>query len=462
MTTTPRHRADEVNEAEHPPLHGAGSSAGDDRLPSTPKLQVALDLLILDRALGIAAEAAAGGAEILEVGTPLLKSEGLDAVRALHEQHPSLPIVADTKTMDAGRTEMEMAAKAGASFATVLGLASNSTIRECVEVGKNYGISVVVDLVGHPDPVARAREAADLGAAIVGVHCPIDEQMEGKDPFDTLRAVRAAVDIQVAVAGGIHGGSAAEAASAGADIVIVGGAISKAPDARQATESLATALRGGIPVHNPDEFKRYDNTALVEAFSRVSTPNISDAMHRGGAMQGLTPLLQGAHVVGRAVTCRTYPGDWAKPVEAIDAAQPGDVLVIDAGGRPPAVWGELATESCIQRKIAAVIIDGAIRDVDAIRGLNFPAWSRQQVPNAWEPKGFGEIGTPIICGGQRVSPGDWIIGDDSGLVVVPAGRAVEVANRANDVLEMENRVRGEIQAGSTLSQVAQLYRWEKS
>ena len=61
-----------------------------------------------------------------------------------------------------------------------------------------------------------------------------------------------------------------------------------------------------------------------------------------------------------------------------------------------------------------------------------------------------------------MSPGDWIIGDDSGLVVVPAGRAVEVANRANDVLEMENRVRGEIQAGSTLSQVAQLYRWEKS
>ncbi len=429
--------------------------------PTAPRLQVALDFLILDRALGVAAEAAAGGAEILEVGTPLLKSEGLDAVRKLHEAHPGLPIVADTKTMDAGRAEMEMAAKAGASFATVLALASNSTIRECVEVGRNYGISVVVDLVGHPDPVGRAREAEALGAAVVGVHCPIDEQMEGRDPFDTLRAVREAVSIQVAVAGGIHGGSAPDAAAAGADIVIVGGAISKAPDARVATESLRAALADGT-ARPTTEFKRFDERALVEAFSRVSTPNVSDAMHRAGAMSGLLPLQQGAHVVGRAVTCRTYPGDWAKPVEAIDRCSEGDVLVIDAGGRPPAVWGELATESCIQKKLAAVIIDGAIRDVDAIRALGFPAWARQMVPNAWEPKGFGEIGTPIVCGGQRVSPGDWIVGDDSGLVVVPAERAVEIANRANDVLEMENRVRGEIQDGSTLAEVAQLYKWEKS
>jgi len=434
---------------------------GTDRSTATPRLQVALDFLILDRALGVAAEAAAGGAEILEIGTPLLKSEGLDAVRALHEKHPTVPIVADTKTMDAGRTEMEMASKAGASYATVLGLASDSTLRECVEVGRNYGIQVVVDLVGHPDPVGRAKEAEAMGAHAVNVHCPIDQQMLGGDPFDTLREVRQAVSMTVCVAGGITSESAAEAAAAGADIVIVGGAISKAADARLATEELRASLADGL-VRPTTDFQRFDESSLVEAFGKASTPNISDAMHRGGAMQGLTPVHQGRHVVGRAVTCRTYPGDWAKPVEAIDACQPGDVLVIDAGGRPPAVWGELATESCLQKGLSAVVIDGAIRDVDAIRELGFPAWARHQVPNAWEPKGFGEVGTPIECGGRPVRPGDWIIGDDSGLVVVPSERAVEVANRALDVLEMENRVRQEIQAGSTLSKVAQLYRWEKS
>jgi 3-hexulose-6-phosphate synthase/6-phospho-3-hexuloisomerase len=443
------------------PQAGTGpASSSRPAAPGRPRLQVALDFLMLSRAAKAAAEAVAGGADLLEVGTPLLKSEGLDAVRRLREQFPDVPIVADTKTMDAGRAEMEMAAKAGAAYATVLGVASPSTIRECVEVGKNFGIAVVVDLVGVTDPVARAQQAEALGASAVGVHCPIDEQMLGRDPFDTLRAVRAAISIPVSVAGGITSETAATAASAGADIVIVGGAITKSPDAAAATRAIVAALAEGRG-RATTEFRRYGPEQLREAFSRVSTPNVSDAMHRGGVLAGLQTIVPGLHMVGRALTVRTYPGDWAKPVEAIDLAQPGDVLVIDAGGRPPAVWGELATESCLQRKLAGVVIDGAIRDVDAIRALKFSAFARHACPNAWEPKGFGEIGTPITISGLRVSSGDWIVGDDSGVVAVPADRAVEVANRAQDVLEAENRLRGEIRAGSTLSQVAELYRWEK-
>lgn len=443
------------------PPTASGAAAPQAPRADRPRLQVALDFNVLSRARRVAEEAVAGGADILEVGTPLLKSEGLDAVRELRAAFPALPLVADTKTMDAGRAEMEMAAKAGASHATVLGVASPSTLRECVEAGRNYGIAVLVDLVGTPDPLAVARLAQELGAAGVGVHCPIDEQMLGRDPFETLRRVRAAVSLDVWVAGGINAETAATAAAAGADVVVVGGAISKSPDATAATRALLAALAGAA-ARPTGEFRRYGPEQLREAFARVSTPNVSDAMHRGGSLAGLASVVPGRHMVGRAVTVRTYPGDWAKPVEAIDAAQPGDVLVIDAGGRAPAVWGELATESCLQRKLAGVVIDGAIRDVDAIRALGFPAFARVQCPNAWEPKGFGEIGAPVVVGGVRVAPGDWLVGDDSGVVAVPAERAVEVANRALDVLEMENRVRGEIRAGRTLSQVIELYRWEKA
>src|SRR5678815_2804907 len=123
--------ASDAGTAPASPLQRAGAGRA--------RLQVALDFTILQRALKAAAEAVAGGAELLEAGTPLLKSEGLEAVRQLKARFPAIPIVADTKTMDAGRIEMEMAAKAGASFATVLGAASPGTIRECVEVGRNYG-----------------------------------------------------------------------------------------------------------------------------------------------------------------------------------------------------------------------------------------------------------------------------------------------------------------------------------
>lgn len=413
-----------------------------------------------------AREVVAGGAEIVEIGTPLLKSEGLDAVRKIRSEfpaakHPQLRIVCDTKTMDAGRTEFEAAAKAGAHIATVLATASDSTIRDCVEAGRNYGIQVQVDLINVNDPVARARECAAMGADIIGVHCGIDQQMTGGDPFEQLRGVRAAVNCEVAVAGGLTSETAARAAASGADIVIIGGAITKAENAAEATKIIANALRTGIAVENK-LFRRVDDARVEEVLSLVSTPNLSDAMHRSGEMSGLEPLQSGIKVFGRAVTVRTYPGDWAKPVEAIDVAKPGEIIVIDAGGRGPAVWGELASESAKVRGIRAVIIDGAIRDVDAIRSINFPAWARIKMPTAWEPKGFGEIGAPIVCGGQRVMPGDWIVGDDSGIVRIPKERLSEVVNRASDVYEHENRLRAEIRAGGTLSSLKELGRWEKS
>jgi 3-hexulose-6-phosphate synthase/6-phospho-3-hexuloisomerase len=83
------------------------------------------------------------------------------------------------------------------------------------------------------------------------------------------------------------------------------------------------------------------------------------------------------------------------------------------------------------------------------------------VPNAGEPKGHGEIGVEIVCCGQSVRTGDWIIGDASGVVVVPQEEAVEIANRAIDIMERENRLREEIKRGSTLSKVLELEKWEK-
>lgn len=432
----------------------------------TARLQVALDFLEYSRALKCAREAVAGGVEILEIGTPLLKSEGLDAVRKLRAEFPAarfpkLRIVCDTKTMDAGRVEFEAAAKAGANIATVLATASDSTIRDCVETGRNYGIQVQVDLINVNDQAARARECAAMGADIIGVHCGIDQQMTGRDPMEQLRAVRAVVNCEVAVAGGLTSETVALAAAAGADIIIVGGAITKAENATDATKVIINALRTGAAVESK-LFRRVDEARVEEVLSLVSTPNLSDAMHRSGEMQGLEPLQIGVKVFGRAVTVRTYPGDWAKPVEAIDAAKPGEIIVIDAGGRGPAIWGELASESAKVRGIRAVIIDGAIRDVDAIRSIQFPAWARLRTPTAWEPKGFGEIGAPIICGNQRVMPGDWIVADDSGIVRIPKERLAEVVNRASDVYEHEARLRAEIRAGGTLSSLKELGRWEKS
>ena len=425
-----------------------------------PVLQLALDFVDLPRALQVAEEAIAGGADWLEAGTPLIKSEGLQAIRELKARWPDVTIVADMKTMDAGRTEVECAAKAGARVVGVLGAASDATIKECVEAARNYGAEIVVDMIQVPDVVARCIAVQEMGASYVGIHVAIDEQMQGKAPWDTLREVARAVSIPVAVAGGINSETAPLALQAGASIVVVGGAITKAVDATAATRAVKHAMETLLSVES-EYFVRATGPDLRKMLTRVSAANVSDALHRTGDLPGLRPLTPGAKLVGPALTVRTAPGDWAKPVEAIDKAEPGDVLVIDAGGVLPAVWGELATNSAIQRGVAGVVIFGAARDTGDIRSLGFPLFSTLVSPTAGEAKGFGEIGVPVRIAGVRVCPGDWIVGDDDGVCVIPREKAVEYTNRAMDVLERENRLRSEIQAGSTLSQVGYLLRWEK-
>ena len=194
---------------------------------------------------------------------------------------------------------------------------------------------------------------------------------------------------------------------------------------------------------------------------RVSTANISDACHHRPCLPGMKQVTPGAKLAGPVLTVHTAPGDFAKSVEAIDRAEEGQVIAIDAGGVGPAIWGELATESAIQRKLAGVVIDGAVRDADEIRRLRFPAFATVACSHAGYPKGFGEIGGLVRLCGQEVLPGDWLVGDADGVMHLSKAEVVEMANRAQDVLEAENRMRAEIREGRTLSQVAYLEKWEK-
>ncbi|HEV2167266.1 MAG TPA: orotidine 5'-phosphate decarboxylase / HUMPS family protein, partial [Thermoplasmata archaeon] len=361
-----------------------------------------------------------------------------------------------------GAFEVEIAAKAGADLVTVLGASDDETIADAVRGGEKYGAEVVIDLLNVPDPAARAARSAELGAAAVCWHVGIDMQMTGRTPFEKLAELARASPIPVAVAGGLNSETIADAVRAGARILIVGGAITKSADIGAATKRLRQAMETGTAVPT-EEFKRYGPEGIRAAFGKVSTPNVTDALQRKGALHGLTPHLKDASVriAGPAVTVVTRDGDWAKPVEAIDRAGEGDVIVIDAGGGTTAIWGELASWSAHGRRVAAVVIDGAVRDLDEILALGFPVFARSVSPNAGEPKGHGEIGVEVTVGGQRIRPGDWIVGDTSGLVVVPRERAQEIANRALDVREHENRVREEIQRGSTLSSVQRLEHWER-
>ncbi|MDD3315996.1 MAG: bifunctional hexulose-6-phosphate synthase/ribonuclease regulator [Methanosarcina sp.] len=423
-----------------------------------PIIQVALDLLELDRSVEIAKEAIAGGADWIEIGTPLIKSEGMDAIRTMRKAFPDRTILADMKTVDTGAMEVEMAAKAGADVVIVLGSADDSTLLDALRSAHKYGVRLMADLISAPDPAKRAAELEALGVDYVNVHIGIDQQMIGKDPISILKEISQRVKVQLAVAGGLDANSAVQAVKAGAKIVIVGGNITRSDNVTEAARKIRQS------VDSPDAVEIYEigtiDQEIRAILKEVSTSNISDAMHRKGAMKGIRPLVRGK-MVGTAVTVQTFPGDWAKPVEAIDIAKEGDVIVIYNENKDIACWGGLATQSSLNKGIAGVVIEGAARDIDEIENLGLPIYTSNAVPNAGDPKGFGEINAEITCGGQTVKPGDYIVGDESGVVVIPAERAYELARRAKEVYKTEKRLFDEIKRGGTLSEILELKKWEK-
>jgi 3-hexulose-6-phosphate synthase/6-phospho-3-hexuloisomerase len=420
---------------------------------------VALDLLELDRSIQIAKEAVSGGADWIEAGTPLIKSEGMNSVREMKKALPGTKIVADMKTVDTGATEVEMAAKAGADIVAMLAASDNSTVEDALRAAHKYGVQIMMDLLTVPDPVKRSRELDKLGVDYICVHVGIDQQMTGRDTIDFLKQIVKEVNTPVAAAGGIDSSSGAEAIASGAAIVIVGGSVVRSADVTASARKIREAIDHAHVSLRP---RKSVEEEIVAIFREVSTPNISDAMHRKGAMRDIHPINPGTKIVGTAITVQTFAGDWAKPVEAIDLAGPGNVIVIYNGSNNVAPWGGLATLSCKIKNIEGVVVDGAVRDVDEIRSMNYPIFASAITPNASEPKGMGEINAEIICGGRTVRPGDYIVGDESGVVVVPKERAYEIARRAKMVEETESRLYEEIRRGKTLSQVANLKKWEKA
>jgi 3-hexulose-6-phosphate synthase/6-phospho-3-hexuloisomerase len=419
---------------------------------------VALDLLELDRSIQIAKEAVSGGADWIEAGTPLIKSEGMNSVRELKKALPKIRIVADMKTVDTGAMEVEMAAKAGADIVAMLATSDNSTIEDAMRAARKYGVQIMMDLLTVQDPVKRSRELEELGVDYICVHVGIDQQMTGRDTIDFLKQIAKEVKTPVAAAGGIDASSGANAIASGAAIVIVGGSIARSANVEASARKIREAIDHATASLAP---RRSLEEEMISILREVSSPNISDAMHRKGAMRDIHPINLKTKIVGKAITVQTFAGDWAKPVEAIDLAGPGDVLVIYNGSNNISPWGGLATLSCKIKGVEGVVIEGAVRDVDEIRALNYPIFASGITPNAGEPKGMGEINAEITCGGQTVRPGDFIVGDESGVVVIPKERAYEIARRAKEVEKTESRLYEEIRRGKTLSQVTNLKKWEK-
>ncbi|HEY6969134.1 MAG TPA: hypothetical protein VJA94_08020 [Candidatus Angelobacter sp.] len=196
------------------------------------------------------------------------------------------------------------------------------------------------------------------------------------------------------------------------------------------------------------EWARPD-AGLLARFGNASSAQVADCMSRLGAMDtGIRPIWASPRIIGAALTVWCHSGDNLMLHKALSLARSGDIVVMNTQGNiGNSGFGELIASSAVKVGVSGVIVDGTVRDSDAIRALGLPTYARGLSPNGCNKDGAGEVGAIIACGGVAVRPGDIIIADRDGITVVPLEDAAEVAALAGAQVERETKRLREIEKG---------------
>ncbi|BAB65199.2 hexulose-6-phosphate synthase [Sulfurisphaera tokodaii str. 7] len=218
-----------------------------EKLLKSKNLQVALDFIDLKNAEEIAKQSIEAGADILEVGTPLIKSYGIQGIRRIREIAKERIVLADTKTADAGDVEAEIVHLGGGNIMTVLGIMDDATIESAVKKAHEYGILVQADLINVKDILKRAEEIKRLGVDIIGLHVGLDVQKKrGITISDLKNEIKkvSELGVIVSVAGGLNKNNIVDIIDLPINIYVVGGAITRAKNPLEEAKQIVKIIKG--------------------------------------------------------------------------------------------------------------------------------------------------------------------------------------------------------------------------
>jgi len=213
---------------------------------------------------------------------------------------------------------------------------------------------------------------------------------------------------------------------------------------------MSSVIYTRIPLPDPE---------LVREAGRYAVADLHESL---GPVEGrmalmsprMRPLLAGRRISGAAVTAYNFPGDNLMIHVALRVAERGQILLLtNGGGHQGALWGDVACTYAVEKGIEGVVSDGAVRDIDALRELDFPVWSTAVSPGHPEKRGPGSVNVPVVVDGVLVEPGDVIVADGDGVLVIPRDRLKATVEGARARAEKEVAIRKRIKAGESLFEI---------
>ncbi|MBO1305723.1 hypothetical protein JZO70_06115 [Enterococcus sp. 669A] len=207
--------------------------------------------------------------------------------------------------------------------------------------------------------------------------------------------------------------------------------------------------KGRIGFRIGEDINRPKDTSIFQKLMDFGTPPLSDGLNKFNTLDSkIKAVSSGVKLAGPAITVKLRPADNLMLHKAIDIAKEGDIIIVDTGGTENySIMGDLMSSAAFKKKIGGFVIDGAIRDIEELKEKQYPIFTKAVTPAVGDKDGPGEINYPISCGGVVVMPGDYVVADDNGVVIIPPDHIDEIVSGTEKKLKYEANRAIEIEKG---------------
>jgi len=404
-----------------------------------PKLSVSLEFLHLENAIFCAEQSVSAGVDIIEVGSTLLKSTGLTSIKVLRERFPDVTLVADMKVQCNVKSEIKAVADAGANSVTISGNVSSEIWQQSLEVAKEQGVGVILDFRDIARPQQLINRGIPEGFQTI--------MLSIKEPsFALLQKTTSALTTPVGVQGVEEEDAIVESISLGASTIGIRFSDAKEKSIQDAVKSILKILSNAKRTFPKDPMALHEEQ-LLQLLEQVSPSDFCEVSERPCFLENVYPVQKYTKIAGKAATLKVWPGAEMAVLDFLMKMESRCVLVIDAGGRGAAVWGQMATEIAIKKELVGVVVYGSIKDVNKIREKGLPCYTSSITPIIAKDQdsSFSE-NCPLKIGEVFVKPGDWIVGDDTGIISISQDeiffKTNEALRRFNERMEIIRGIEG--------------------